>query len=141
MRTEKGPVETIEDLAGLSQTQGSLAFAFAALLFALAGIPPLAGFMGKYYVFLAAVQAKLWPLAIIGVITSVVGAYYYVRIVKVMYVDAPKGQFLPMQWRTAAVVGLSTILILFAFLPFPLRIGSLGDWLVGAAAVASRSLF
>ena len=125
----------------LAQTQGGVALALAALMFALAGIPPLAGFWSKYYVFLAAVQAKLWPLAIIGVIASVIAAFYYIRIVKLMYFDEPKGRFLPLQWRTAAVMGVSTILILLAFLPFPLRIGSAGDWLVSAAAVAAKSLF
>ena len=141
MRTEKGPVEEIEDLAGLAQTQGGLAFALAALMFALAGIPPLAGFWAKYYVFLAAVKAKLWPLAVIGVVASVVGAYYYLRIVKLMYFDAPKGRFLPVQFKTALVMGAATLFVVFAFLPFPLRIGSLGDWLQGAAQVAAKSLF
>jgi NADH-quinone oxidoreductase subunit N len=141
MRTEKGPVEAIADLSGLAQTQGGLAFAFAALMFALAGIPPLAGFWAKYYVFLAAVQAKLWPLAVIGVIASVVGAYYYLRIVKIMYFDEPAGRFLPVQFKTAVVAGAATALVLLAFLPFPLRVGSLGDWLQGAAMVAARSLF
>jgi NADH-quinone oxidoreductase subunit N len=141
MRTEKGPVETIDDLAGLAQTQGGLAFALAALMFALAGIPPLAGFWGKWYVFVAAVQSNLWPLAVIGVIASVIAAFYYIRIVKLMYFDEPKGRFLPLQWRTAAVMGIATIVMVVAFLPFPLRIGSAGDWLVGAAQAAARSLF
>jgi NADH-quinone oxidoreductase subunit N len=141
MRTENGPIETIEDLAGLAQTQGGVALALAALMFALAGIPPLAGFWSKYYVFLAAVQAKLWPLAIIGVVSSVVGAYYYLRVVKIMYFDPPKGQFQPVQFKTAAVMGVATIFVILAFLPFPLRIGSVGDWLVGAAQVAAKSLF
>jgi NADH-quinone oxidoreductase subunit N len=141
MRTDTGPVETIDDLAGLAQTQGGLAFALAALMFALAGIPPLAGFWAKYYVFLAAVQAKLWPLAILGVLASVVGAFYYIRIVKLMYFDAPKGRFLPLQFKTASIMGISTLITLLAFLPFPLRIGSAGDWIVSAAAVAAKSLF
>jgi NADH-quinone oxidoreductase subunit N len=141
MRTEKGPVETIDDLSGLAQTQGGVALALGTLMFALAGIPPLAGFWGKYYVFVAAVQANLWPLAVIGVVASVVAAYYYLRIVKVMYFDEPRGRFLPVQFKTAAVMGLATILVVLAFLPFPLRIGSLGDWLQGAAQTAARSLF
>jgi NADH-quinone oxidoreductase subunit N len=141
MRTETGPVETIDDLAGLAQTQGGIAFAMAALMFALAGIPPLAGFWSKYFVFLAAVQAKLWPLAILGVLASVIGAYYYLRIVKLMYMDAPKIRFLPLQAKTAVVMGISTIITVLAFLPFPLRIGSAGDWIVSAAATAARALF
>ena len=60
------------------------------LMFSLAGIPPLAGFFAKFYVFLAAVEAGLYPLAVIGVVASVVGAYYYLRIVKIIYFDEPR---------------------------------------------------
>ena len=67
------------------------------LLFSLAGIPPLAGFFAKFYVFLAAIQAGLFSLAVIGVLASVVGAFYYLRIVKVMYFDEPVGKFDPMR--------------------------------------------
>jgi len=81
------PVEQIDDLAGLAKQQPLFAAAIAVFMFSLAGIPPLAGFFGKFYVFMAAVDAGLVPLAIIGVLASVVGAYYYLRIVKVMYFD------------------------------------------------------
>ena len=64
------------------------------LMFSLAGIPPLAGFFAKFYVFAAAVKEGLWPLAVFGVLASVVGAYYYVRIVKIMFFDEPKERFL-----------------------------------------------
>ncbi len=141
MRTEKGPVESIEDLAGASQTQGGLALTLAAMMFALAGIPPLAGFWAKYYVFLAAVQANFLALAVIGVVASVVGAFYYLRVVKVMYFDEPKGTFLPIRFKTQAVMIVTTLLVILAFLPFPFRIGSVGDWMVGAAQVAAKSLF
>ena len=86
-------VEKISDLAGLSKTNKGHAFVLAMLMFSLAGIPPLAGFFGKLFVFLAAVKAGLWPLAIIGVVTSVVGAYYYLRIIKIMYFDEPAVAF------------------------------------------------
>ena len=66
-----------------------MAFFLAMLMFSLAGIPPLAGFFAKFYVFLAAIQAGLFTLAVIGVLASVVGAYYYLRIVKIMYFDEP----------------------------------------------------
>ena len=141
MRTEKGPVEAIEDLAGAAQTHGGLAFALATVMFALAGIPPLAGFFGKFYVFLAAVNAKLWPLAVIGVIASVVAAYYYLRIVKIMYMDDPKVTFLPLQWRTAAVMGVATIVLLFSTIPFLFRAGSAsGDGMIGAARAAAVAI-
>mgnify|MGYP006187202029 CR=1 FL=1 len=86
---EGGNVENIDDLAGLSTTRPFMAFVLTALMFSLAGIPPLAGFFAKYFVFVAAIEAKLYALAIIGVVASVIGAYYYLRVVKVMYFDAP----------------------------------------------------
>ena len=82
-------VEKISDLAGLARTKPAMAFFFAMLMFSLAGIPPLAGFFAKFYVFLAAIKAGLYALAVIGVLTSVVGAYYYLLIVKIMYFDEP----------------------------------------------------
>ncbi len=87
MRRDGEQVETIADLAGLSRTQPKMAFAMAALMLSLAGIPPLAGFFAKFYVFLAAINAHLYIPAVIGVVASVVGAYYYLRIVKLMYFD------------------------------------------------------
>ena len=142
MRTEKGHVEAIEDLAGAAQTNGGLAFALATVMFALAGIPPLAGFFGKFYVFLAAVNAKLWPLAVIGVIASVIAAYYYLRIVKIMYFDDPKGKFLPLQWRTAAVMGFSTVVLIFSAFPFFFfRTGAASaDGVIGAARAAAVAI-
>lgn len=80
-------VENISDLAGLSKSRPFMALVFATMLFSLAGIPPLAGFFGKFYVFLAAVNAELYVLAVVGVVTSVVGAVYYLRLVKIMYFD------------------------------------------------------
>ncbi len=93
MRRDGQQVETIADLAGLARTQPRLALAFAILLLSLAGIPPFAGFFAKFYVFLAAIEAHLYVLAIIGALTSVVGAYYYLRIVKIMYFDEPAPAF------------------------------------------------
>lgn len=87
LRRNDAPVEQIDDLAGLAKQQPLFAGAIAIFMFSLAGIPPLAGFFGKFYVFMAAVDAGLVPLAIIGVLASVVGAYYYLRIVKIMFFD------------------------------------------------------
>src|ERR1700692_2492367 len=89
MRRADKPFEDIADLAGLSRTNPLLAFFFAMLLFSLAGIPPLAGFFAKFYVFVAAIKAGLFTLAVVGVLASVVGAYYYLTIIKVMYFDEP----------------------------------------------------
>ena len=82
-------------------------------MFSLAGIPPLAGFFAKFYVFLAAIEARLYALAVIGVLASVVGAYYYLRIVKLMYFDEPVGAFQPMSGELRAVLGLSGAFVLF----------------------------
>ena len=87
MRRKGLHLEEISDLAGLAHNNKALAFVLSMLMFSLAGIPPLAGFFGKYFVFLAAVKSGLYALAIIGVVASVVGAYYYLRIVKVIYFD------------------------------------------------------
>ena len=87
MRRKGRAVEEIDDLAGLGRTDPAMALWMAVFMFSMAGIPPLAGFFGKLYVFLAAVQGGFWVLAMIGVLTSVVSAYYYLRIVKVMYFD------------------------------------------------------
>jgi NADH-quinone oxidoreductase subunit N len=133
MRRDGRMVEDIDELAGLSTTNPMMAFLLAMLLFSLAGIPPLAGFFAKFYVFLAAIHAGLYPLAVTGVLLSVVGAYYYLRIVKIMYFDAATTRFEPMPGILAAVLGASGLFILFYFLyPAPL---------VDGAAAAAKSLF
>ncbi len=93
MRRKGTHVEEIADLAGLARHNKGLAFVLAMLMFSLAGIPPLAGFFAKYFVFTAAVQSGLYTLAVIGVVASVVGAYYYLRIVKIIYFDEPAEAF------------------------------------------------
>ena len=94
MRDESGePVETIASLAGMSRTRPMLALAMAIFMFSLAGIPPLHGFNAKLAVFAAAVDAGLFPLAVAGFVASVIGAYYYLRVVKVMYFDEPAAAF------------------------------------------------
>ena len=92
---------------GLARTNPALAFFLAMLLFSLAGIPPLAGFFAKYYVFLAAIKAGLFTLAVIGVLASVVGAYYYLMIIKTMYFDEPAKGFEPMPVELKAVLGVT----------------------------------
>src|SRR5436853_5744896 len=87
MRSDGLLVEEISDLSGLVRTKPMMAFLLAMLLFSLAGVPPLAGFFAKFYVFLAAIKAGLFALAVIGVLASVVGAYYYLTIVKTMFFD------------------------------------------------------
>ena len=122
MRRSQGMVEQIDDLSGLSQTRPFMAFCLAVFMFSMAGIPPLAGFFGKFYVFKAAINAELYILAVLGVLTSVIGAYYYLRIVKIMYLDAPDDEVnLPMPRNLGFLAGASAFLmILFFIYPKPL---------------------
>jgi len=113
MRRREGQVEDISDLSGLSSTNPMMATILTILMFSLAGIPPLAGFWGKWYVFLAAINAGLYVLAVIGVLASVVGAYYYLRIIKIMWFDEPVGSFVPAAGELRLVLGLSGIFVLF----------------------------
>jgi NADH-quinone oxidoreductase subunit N len=105
-------VENVDDLAGLSSTKPFMAVVLTALMFSMAGIPPLAGFFAKYFVFVAAIQAKLYALSIIGVLSSVVGAYYYLRIVKVMWFDQPVGEFARTGGILRLVFGLSGLFVI-----------------------------
>ncbi|MEO3999135.1 NADH-quinone oxidoreductase subunit NuoN [Mesorhizobium sp. CAU 1732] len=113
MRRKEGNVEQIDELAGLSSTNPVMATILTILMFSLAGIPPLAGFWGKWYVFLAAINAELYALAIIGVLASVVGAYYYLRIIKIMWFDESVGAFQPMAGELRLVLGVSGAFVLF----------------------------
>ncbi len=133
MRRGESMVEDISDLAGLSRTNPTMAFMLAMLLFSLAGIPPLAGFFAKFYVFLAAIESGLYVLSVIGVLASVVGAYYYLRIVKIMYFDEPAGGFAPMPSELRVVLGFSGAFVLF----FIFIAGQVG----GAAELAAKTFF
>ncbi len=133
LRRGKVMYENVEDLSGLSRTHPVLAFCLAMMMFSLAGIPPLAGFFAKFAVFNAAINANLVALAIIGVVTSVIGAYYYLRIVKVMYFDEAGAAYDAMPIGVKFVLAVSSIfVVLFGIVPAPL---------VSAAAAAARSLF
>jgi len=119
MERDGRPVVQISDLAGLHQRAPGAALAMAVLMFSLAGIPPLAGFFAKYFVFVAAIEAGLAPLAIAGAVASVVGAFYYLRIVKIMYIDA-EGEALDnrVPLLNGAALALSAALIGLGWLPF-----------------------
>jgi len=123
MRREETPVQKIADLAGASSTHPLLAAGMMLAMFSMAGIPPLAGFFGKWYVFVAAVNAGLIPLAVIGVLASVVGAFYYLRIIRLMYFqepDEPLDRGMPRQNRAVLLVSL-VVIVLFVFAIGPLR--------------------
>ena len=134
MQRGQDMIEDIDQLAGLAQNNLPMAFVLAMLMFSLAGIPPLAGFWAKVYVFWPAIKAGLYPLAIIGVIASVIGAYYYLRIVKIMFFDEPKEKFAPISTNLAVVMGASLFFI-FAF-----ALPQLGGPIVSAAEAAAKSL-
>jgi NADH-quinone oxidoreductase subunit N len=134
MRVHGSAVESLDDLKGLGRTRPGLALALAVFMFSMAGIPPLAGFFGKLYVFLAAVQAGLYVLAVIGVLASVVASFYYLRIVKIMYFDEPGEAFDRLPGReVGAVLAVTGLFTAFFFVvPAPL---------VDAATVAAKSFF
>ncbi|MFN4141660.1 NADH-quinone oxidoreductase subunit NuoN [Aestuariivirga sp.] len=135
MRRRGHMVEEISDLSGIARTNKGLAFVFAMLMFSLAGIPPLAGFFAKYFVFLAAVKAGLYALAVIGVVTSVVGAYYYLRIVKIMYFDEPKEAFDEMDGEVKLVAYASGAFTLLFVVPW------IASPVIDVAAAAAKSLY
>ena len=121
MRVKDTMVETIDDLAGLGRNQPLLAMAMAIFMFSLAGIPPLAGFFGKFYVFMAAINAGLFALAIVGVVASVVGAFYYLRIIKIMYFDEPVDAFeKPLRREISVIMTVAGVFTVFFFvIPAP----------------------
>jgi NADH-quinone oxidoreductase subunit N len=117
MRRKGLMVERIADLSGLAQRQPLMALAMLLFMFSMAGIPPLAGFFAKLNIFIAAINAGLYVAATIAVLASVVGSYYYLRIVKVMYFDAPTEPFDRPIERDMAVVMLAAALFLFPVFP------------------------
>ncbi len=121
MRHKDGMVEDISELAGLGKNNPLMAFALMVFMFSLAGIPPLAGFFGKFYVFVAAIDAGLYPLAIIGLLASVVGAFYYIRIIKIMYFDEAKEAFEPVTKSLRIIMVVASIFTIF-FVAYPTMI-------------------
>lgn len=134
LRTENGPVETITELAGLAQKRPFVAAIIAILMFSLIGLPPLAGFFAKWQVFLAAVEQNLFVLAVIGVLASAVSAFYYLRIVKVMYFDEPVAEFTAVPGELNVVMAGIGFLIVTYFV-------TVGSPLTAAARIAAGSLF
>ena len=117
MKRENIFYEDINDLSGLSKNHPLLAFSFLIILFSLAGIPPLAGFFAKFYIFMAVIEVKMYALAIIGLVTTVVSSFYYLRIEKVVYFDRPKKPFdESYDWGLKSTLILSSILILIYFI-------------------------
>ena len=117
MRRENIFYENINDLSGLSKNHPLLALSFLIILFSLAGIPPLAGFFAKFYIFMAVIEVQMYSLAIIGLVTTVVSAFYYLRIIKIIYFDKPKKTFdKDYDWGLKSSLIFSSILILIYFI-------------------------
>ena len=117
MKRENVFCENINDLSGLSKNHPVLALSFLIILFSLAGIPPLAGFFAKFYVFIAVIEMKMYTLAIIGLLTTVVSAFYYLRVIKIIYFDKPKKPFdTNYDWGLKISLIISSILILVYFI-------------------------
>ncbi|MCW5773912.1 MAG: NADH-quinone oxidoreductase subunit NuoN [Rhodospirillaceae bacterium] len=133
MRRHGRSVETIADLAGLSKSRPGMALVLLIMMFSMAGIPPFAGFWGKLYVFMAAIDAKLYTLAIVGVLTSVVAAFYYIRIVKLMYFDEPAEAFDRLPGRELGLIQAAAAVFTLFFFLFP-------GPLVRAADMAVKSI-
>ena len=132
-RKEEGNVEQIDDLAGLSKTNPLMATILTIFMFSLAGIPFMAGFFAKYFVFVAAIEAGLVALAVIGVLASVVGSYYYLRIIKLMWFDEANGSFVPVSGELRLVMGVSGLFVLGYVL--------IGGPIGRAAETAAKTLF
>jgi len=117
MKRENVYYENINDLSGLSKNHPMVALSFLIILFSLAGIPPMAGFFAKFYVFVAVIEVKMYALAIIGLVTTVVSAFYYLRIIKIIYFDKPKKPFEESyDWGLKISLILSSVLILIYFI-------------------------
>ncbi len=129
-----GYVENISDLAGLARTRPFVAAIMAVMMFSLIGLPPLAGFFAKWHVFLAAIEAQLYVLAVIGVLASAISAFYYLRVIKTMYFDEPDHEFVRVPGELTFVMGISGFLIVSYYL-------TVGRPLVDAANAAALSLF
>ena len=134
MRSHGRMLEGIDDLAGLGKTNPPMAAVLTAFMFSLTGIPPVAGFFGKFFIFRAAINAEMYTLAVIGVLSSVVAAFYYMRIVKIMYFDEPAERFDRPIGREMTLILVGTGLFIVFFFPF------IAPLLEGAGAAAS-SLF
>jgi NADH-quinone oxidoreductase subunit N len=131
LRRDGRPMETLADISGLSRTKPGIALALTVLSFSFLGLPPFSGFWGKFFVFQAALAAGQWPVAVAGLVFSVVAAYYYLRIVKVMWFDAPSGEVDREPWDAKLVAcGLA----MFSALPIVFVLGGLQSVAQAAAA-------
>ena len=117
MKRENIFEEDIYELSGLSRNHPVLSLSFVIILFSLAGIPPMAGFFAKFYVFMTIIELEMYAFAVVALITTVVSAFYYLRLIKIIYFDKPKKQFTKYyDLGLKLTLALSTILILTYFI-------------------------
>ena len=134
MKVNDRMVENIDDLAGTAKSHPMMALGILIFMLSLAGIPPMAGFFGKFFIFMSAIEAKLYTVAVIGVVSSVVGAYYYLRIVKIVFFDDLLEKFDKPIDRPLRMIMAATgvVTLLFFIWPSPL---------LDSASVAAAALF
>lgn len=132
-------VKDIQDLSGLSQSHPKMALVLAIMMFSMAGIPPLAGFFAKFYVFMAAVNAELYTLAILGILSSVVAAFYYLRIIKVMYFEEAPATTGPSH-GDVMVLSSESAFVLVVSMAFTLLYFVFPSWLLETSTIAARVL-
>ena len=120
--------ENISDLSGLYKTHPYYSVVITILMFSLAGIPPLAGFFGKFYIFIAAIESNLLLLAIVGIVASVVGAFYYLRIIKVIYFDESKNSFDGFSHRSLGLLTHPSAILILIFCLYPLPLIKISNY-------------
>ena len=120
--------ENISDLSGLYKTHPYYSVVITILMFSLAGIPPLAGFFGKFYIFIAAIESNLLLLAIVGILASVVGAFYYLRIIKVIYFDESKNSFDGFSHRSLGLLTHPSAILILIFCLYPLPLIKISNY-------------
>lgn len=136
MRLRNGMVEQISDLSGLSKSNPGMAISFTVLMFSLIGIPPLLGFWGKWFAFGPVFEVGLWWLAVIALVASVIGAFYYLRLVKVMWFDEPTREFVRAP-RLVRGIAILSVLLIFPVLVIP----GISTAAIGLAETAAQALF
>ena len=122
--------ENISDLSGMYKNHPFTTILVALMMFSLAGIPPLAGFFGKFYIFVAALESNMVFLAVIGIIASVISAFYYLRIVKIMYFDEPKEEFDGVNIRSLQVLFYPSSFLVILFFIYPAPIIQLSEYAI-----------
>ncbi len=128
MKSKGEYYENISDLSGLYKTHPYYSVVITILMFSLAGIPPLAGFFGKFYIFIAAIESNLLLLAIVGILASVVGAFYYLRIIKVIYFDEPKNSFDGFSHKSLGLLTHPSAILILIFCLYPLPLIKISNY-------------